>query len=115
MREIPIILDPLVPKDTMYMLNPTHLRPPPDYDGLLRGALIKYTEDLERIVVGPRSPLMRLLIGDPWDTPDRNPIPKMILCPRVERARLRLVLMRERITQAWDVLWNGLPPDIEEW
>lgn len=114
MREVPIILDDTVPPNTMYMLNPSAIRHEPvSYEQMLSAALDAYTPQMVSIVMGRDS--LRWLLPDPWDRADRNPIPTMILCPRVEALRLRCVRIRTRLREAWDVLLHGLPECEEDW
>ena len=51
----------------------------------------------------------------PWTAPDPSPFPRMILFPRVERSRLTLVEVRERVAGALDVLRHGAPDCEVDW
>lgn len=107
MREVPIVLNEHVPPNTMYLLNERYLWPEFKAYGI-------------KIAMAPSA--LKYLFPDPWDKADRNPMPELILCPRIERVRVwlrdrrqDLRVARQRLRDAWDVLLHGLPPDIEEW
>lgn len=52
--------------------------------------------------------------ANPWKVPHRNPFPEFVLCPRVERARLRYVAERRRLNDLRYVWTNGLPGCVDD-
>jgi hypothetical protein len=113
MREIPIHTDPLVPPDTMYGINPWAFEWKPVTVPLTLASLDPIISDLaaERVRAWYAEPstLMRLLMRDPWDRPDRNPFPIIVPFPRLRAMRQRFAAGRRRLADAWGVLLHGLP------
>ena len=51
----------------------------------------------------------------PWTRPDRNPMPSLVLFPRARRAAVAIAAMRERSTEALDVLRGRKVAAPEDW
>lgn len=54
-------------------------------------------------------------LWSPWLRPDRNPMPRLVIWPRWDRAVALLAEARHRIDTALDVLRNGTDHEGEEW
>ena len=50
----------------------------------------------------------------PWKFPDRNPVPKIVLFPRLARWQTRIAEARTRLAFAADVLRHGVPEQ-DDW
>jgi hypothetical protein len=51
----------------------------------------------------------------PWEFPHRNPFPKLDWWPWIDRWRAAPGEARDRLTFAWSVLREGVPPDRDDW
>lgn len=100
MRGIDLIVDPTVPKGMVYMLNTDYMWPKP------------YEWKSQHVVISREA--YRMLVREPWDFPNRNPMPHLILFPRIERVRAWIEEARNRIRLAREVLRNGCL-DREDW
>lgn len=81
--------------------------------------------------VGPSIPISRELLADsapmrdmldrtfrrmthPWEFPDRNPMPTVVLLPRINRAQQRWTALVERLREIRYVAKHGIPEPYDE-